>query len=208
VITKSFLTSKHVGGLGCVLPGEPGGFRTVFVPTAGGAYPAAPWIDARRRWLGRNGFDVEDLDLASSGPAEVARVLSRAELVFVEGGNTYFLLHHMRKSGFWEALAGRDVVYAGVSAGAVVACPDISYIGDLDDRSMAPELEDTRGAGVVGFSILPHGDDPRVRPKTDEILAGWPVRRPLFVLDDDEAIVIDGGSCRVVESLPGDLGRE
>jgi len=205
MIERAFLGSKHVGGLSHVLPGDPGDLRTVFVPTAGSAYGSAPWIDMRRQWLVRNGFRFDELELATSSPQATLRALSKAEFVYVEGGNTYFLLHHMKRTLFWDALAGLGIVYAGVSAGAIVACPDIAYIRDLDDRSLAPELVDTRGAGVIDFRILPHFDDPRVRPTIDRILAGWPERDSLVKLNDDEAIVVSDGSWRVISSPAGDL---
>jgi dipeptidase E len=205
MIERAFLGSKHVGGLSHVLPGDPADLRTVFVPTAGSVYEPAPWIDARRQWLVRNGFRFDELELATSTPRVTARVLSTADLVYVEGGNTYFLLHHMRRTLFWDALAGLDVVYGGASAGAIVACPDIGYIQDLDDRSLAPELADTTGAGIIDFRILPHFDDPRARPTIDRILADWPEQDALVKLNDDEAIIVTDGSWRVISSPAGDL---
>ena len=206
MIERAFLGSKHLGGLSHVLPADPRDLRTVFVPTAGCVYgAAAPWIDARRQWLVRNGFRFDELELATSTPQDTNRVLSSADFVYVEGGNTYFLLHHMRRTLFWDALAGLEVIYGGASAGAIVACPDIAYIQDLDDRSMAPELVDTTGAGIIDFRILPHLDDLRVRPAIDRILASWPEHDSLVKLNDDEAIVVSGDSWKIVGSPAGDL---
>jgi dipeptidase E len=191
-----------------VLTGAPRDLRSVFVPTAGSVYESSPWIDARREWLLHNGFQFDELELATSTPQDTARSLSTADLVYVEGGNTYFLLHHMRRTRFWDALAGLEVVYAGVSAGAVVACPDIGYIQDLDDRSLVPELVDTVGAGLVDFKILPHLDDLRVRPTIDRILAGWPEHDALVKLNNDQAVVVSDDTWKIVSSPAGDLVSE
>ncbi|MGL5824091.1 MAG: Type 1 glutamine amidotransferase-like domain-containing protein, partial [Nocardioides sp.] len=157
-----FLASKRVGGLAHILPSSPGELRTVFVPTAGVPFEAAPWLDRRRAWLTSAGFEFEDLELSSASPDEVAGSLAGADLVYVEGGNTYYLLEQMRRCRFWEAMAQSRAIYAGCSAGAIVVCPDIAYIAGLDDRSAAPGLVSTEGAGLVRFGILPHMDDPRI----------------------------------------------
>lgn len=202
---RAFLASKYASGLSHVLPASPGDLRTVFVPTAGSGFESAPWIVRERAWFAENEFRVDDLELVGATAADVDESLSNAELVYVAGGNTYFLLHHMQRSRFWDVFAQHDLIYAGVSAGAIVCCPDISYIDDLDDRSQAPDLSDTTGAGVVDFAIMPHMDDMRARPKIDQILTDWPADRPLVKLNDDEAIVLEDGSRRVVSSPAGDL---
>ena len=47
------------------------------------------------------------------------------------------------------------MVYAGESAGAVIAAPDIGYNQIMDDSRAAPELMSYRGLGLVPFSVLP-----------------------------------------------------
>ncbi len=205
VMNTAFLASKHLSGLSCVLPRDPGALQTVFVPTAGGAYASAPWIDKDRDWLISNGFVISELDLAINDAAGVEESLRGADLVVVAGGNTYFLLQHLKRTNFLELVRRLDIVYAGVSAGAIVLCPDISYIADLDDRALAPGLMDTRGAGFLDFRILPHVDDERMRSKLERILASWPMEMPLVKLTDQEAIAWRGGSWRIVSSPEGGL---
>jgi dipeptidase E len=106
----------------------------------------------------------------------------------------------MKRTGFWEAMASSSAVYAGCSAGAILACPDIAYIGDLDDRAAAPGLTDTRGAGAVSFSILPHLNDSRIADQLAQIVAQWPSEKLLIGLDDDQALVVTDGVVRCIES--------
>lgn len=208
LVKTAFLASKHLSGLSCVLPRDPEALRTVFIPTAGGAHATGPWIDRDRNWLISNGFVFSELDLAvSSSTAEVVEELSEADLIVVAGGNTYFLLHHMKRTNFLDVVRDLDVVYAGVSAGAIVLCPDVSYIADLDDRALAPDLKDTRGGGIVDFRILPHIDDVRVKSKLDRILSSWPDGMPLVKLTDAEAIAWRAGGWRIVSSPQGGLMR-
>ncbi|HEX3732376.1 MAG TPA: Type 1 glutamine amidotransferase-like domain-containing protein [Mycobacteriales bacterium] len=176
--------------------------RTVFIPTAGLPYSSTPWITEDRRWFSGNGLATEDLELATATARDVENALARADLVYVAGGNTYFLLHHMKRTQFWDAAKNRDLMYSGASAGAIVACPDIAYIGNLDDRGAAPDLADTVGAGLLDFRIMPHMNDERARPTIDRILSQWAADTPLIKLTDDEAVVFEGSAWRVVESPP------
>lgn len=202
---RLFLASKYLGGLTSFLPAYPAELRTVFVPTAGSGYPTAPWIAKERDWFVRNGFSVGDLELATASPQQVAQTLKGADLVYVAGGNTYFLLQHMQRTDFWSVYRETAPLYAGVSAGAIVTCPDISYIDDLDEREQAPGLQDTTGAGLVDFRILPHVDSAKLQPKLNHILARWPASWPLEKLEDSEAIIVEGGSHRRIASLDEDL---
>lgn len=202
----AFLASKHLGGLAHVLPAAPADLRTLFVPTAGSCYESAPWSGEDRDWLVRNGFTVDDLELATASPVEVEGRLRDYEFLYVAGGNTYFLLWHMQRTGFWDAFAGFDGLYVGVSAGAIVTCSDVAFIDDLDERELAPQLTETTGAGLVAFAILPHVGHPRIGARVDEIRSAWSSPTPMVGLKDDEAIVVEpDGAWRIVSSPRADL---
>jgi peptidase E len=72
--------------------------------------------------------------------AAVSAAVAGADCVYVEGGNTFWLAHHLRRTSFREALMdacspadgsngasqGRDPLYVGISAGAIVAGKSIA----------------------------------------------------------------------------------
>lgn len=87
-------------------------------------------------------------------------------------------------------------------------CPDIAYIGDLDDRSEAPDLTETTGAGLVPFGLMPHMNNADFRPSIDRILAGWPDEAALVKLNDDQAIVVEGERWQVVSSPEANLSAD
>lgn len=205
MVTTAFLASKYLSGLAQVLPDAPERVRVVFVPTAGSCFPDAAWIDRERSWFTSNGFPVRDLELVDASPSSVDAALRAADLVYVAGGNTYFLLYHMQQTRFWDAISNTGIIYVGVSAGAIVAGPDIAHIADLDDRALAPGLTDTTGAGIVKDRILPHYDDGRYRPTIDRILGAWPYHTPATTLDDDQAIVVHNGVAGLAASPKGSL---
>ena len=81
---------------------------------------------------------------------------------------------------------------------------DIGYIGDLDDREKAPELDSTTGLGVIDFSPLPHFGNPKYVDKYFEILRNN-LDDNICLLRDDQAIEThDGLSFTVRSSLAVD----
>jgi len=65
---------------------------------------------------------VDMIDLADP-KIDVKSRLQGVDVIFVEGGNTYYLRHHMRKSGFDRVVKRellRGATYVGCSAGAIV----------------------------------------------------------------------------------------
>src|SRR5262249_27082242 len=150
-----------------------------FVPTAAG--PDAEeqvWVQGDREQLAALGCDVFTLELASAAPEDVDAALAESDGVFLTGGDSYLLLWHTRRSGFADRViplveAGR-LIYAGTSAGAVIAGPDLAPLAGEDDPSAFPELESSEGLGLVGFIILPHDGDPEHVARYDGVIAAHP----------------------------------
>ena len=83
------------------------------------------------------------------------------DVVFVCGGNTFDYLDRIRKIGLADYLLSfskkEESVYVGVSAGSIVAGPDISIAGwgkEGDKNDIG--LKDLRGLGLIDFLIYPH----------------------------------------------------
>lgn len=84
-----------------------------------------------------------------------ARMARDAPLVIVGGGNTFNLLHHVRRTGVLAALwerARAGLRYAGWSAGANLACPTICTTNDM------PVIDPggLDALGLIAFQINPH----------------------------------------------------
>jgi dipeptidase E len=88
-----------------------------------------------------------------------ASAVSSAEAVFVGGGNTFRLLHSMRRAGLLASLRDRvraGLAYLGSSAGTNLACPTIRTTNDMP--IVDPEGFDA--LGLIPFQINPHYVDP------------------------------------------------
>lgn len=94
-------------------------------------------------------------------------MLSRADVIFVVGGNTYTLLGRLRRSGLDEVLKSRinekKLVFCGASAGGIVWCD----YGHSDSRG--PRITRAKGLGMVPIVFSPHFlSDGRRRPYAEK----------------------------------------
>ena len=94
-------------------------------------------------------------DIEKQNPRE----LSDFDIIYVNGGNTYYLLDWTRKSGFDSVVKEflqKSGLYIGVSAGSIVAGPSIEILnytkGDLNSIG----ITDYSAMALVRKSIVPH----------------------------------------------------
>lgn len=175
-----------------------------FVPTAAGPDAETKfWIQGDRRQLEILGCEVTTLELANAERGEVETALASVDGVFVSGGNSYLVLWHARRSGFADVVVplveSGDLLYVGTSAGAILAGPELEPAASPDNRAVVPELESTRGLGLVGFTVLPHDDEPGRAAHHEALVAANPGHE-LVRLMDERAVVVRGDAWEIVAS--------
>lgn len=81
-------------------------------------------------------------------------------IIYVCGGNTFFLLHHIKKSGadavLKELLKKTEIVYIGVSAGSIILGPTIKAAAVIAPDPNDIKLTEFSGLGITDFEIHPH----------------------------------------------------
>lgn len=149
--------------------------------------------------IGCKSIDLIDIALE---PALWRQRLESADILYVGGGQTLYLVHWFRQSGlaldFQKLLESK--VYVGVSAGSMILGPVINsaLLKALYAEDMS--YSDTTGLGVIDFTILPHLHShyfPQVTEGiVDQYLQTIPGRT--YVLDDHTAILIDNDLVEVI----------
>ncbi|MBS3051434.1 MAG: Type 1 glutamine amidotransferase-like domain-containing protein [Candidatus Aenigmarchaeota archaeon] len=132
--------------------------KLAFIPTAADPYKDKWWIRADRKILTKKGFRLVTVDLKGMKKSNLLKKLNEFDIIYVAGGNTFYLLQKMRESGFdkiIKKLLRGGKIYVGSSAGAAVAGTNIRSIRFLDDPSKA-KLKSFKGLNLVGFVPLPH----------------------------------------------------
>ncbi len=161
--------------------------------------------------LDRLGYVAEELDLRQyfhdhEGLAERLEALG---LVWVVGGNAFVLARAMVGSGFAAALGPAldcGLVYAGYSAGACVAGPDLRGIDLMDDPNHVPEGYDAgvlpETLGLVPFRIVPHWQSDHSEAAKAGRAVSYLERLslPYRALRDGDVVIVDGHAADEVRS--------
>lgn len=142
-----------------MLPKPPQELKVAFIPTARDPYnKPATWVEEDREELKRLGFSLVELDLKNKTEQGIRDALRGIDIIFVAGGNTFYLLQKARESGFDKVareLVEQGTMYIGSSAGSILAGPNIEPVKIFDDPTVA-ELQSAEGIGLVDFVVLPH----------------------------------------------------
>jgi len=194
---KLYLTSVASQSLAEIvpdLPQKPEELKVAFIPTAADTYAKdnRPWFDADRDKFIELGFQIEDFDLKGKSEEEVREALSKSDVIFVSGGNTFYLLEHVKKSGFDKVLreiSKSDKIYIGSSAGSIIVGPNIEPIKSFDDPSAA-NLDSYDGFGLVDFVILPHWGREKYAARQDAVIKEFGTKYKLKPIKDGEMVVI------------------
>lgn len=99
--------------------------------------------------------DVIFFDLEKQDPQE----LLDFEVVYVNGGNTYYLLHWTKKSGFdivIKEFLQKGGLYIGVSAGSIIAGPSIEVLNYTKGDPNTIGLKDFSAMKLIQKAIEPH----------------------------------------------------
>jgi len=111
-----------------VLPKSPEQMKVAHIITASKPEKNTSYVAKDKDAMVKEGFQVEDIDLEGKSEPELKEVLRDKDIIYVQGGNTFYLLKYAKQSGFDELvkkLIGEGKIYIGVSAGSYIACPTI-----------------------------------------------------------------------------------
>ena len=109
-------------------PAELQGKVVTFIPTASNPESYKAYVKSGQKALEKFGLKVEPLDVAEASAEEIEASLSRGDLIYVSGGNTFYLLQELQRKGA-DKLILREIEggkpYIGESAGTMILAPSI-----------------------------------------------------------------------------------
>ena len=208
---KLFLGSSGLGYIKKFVGDNPPNLNMLFIPTAGNLDDDVWWIDKDRDVLGKMGFKITELDIANASVKEMQKALNSTDIVYIAGGNTFYLLKQLRESGFDKLLTNyveKGGLYAGASAGALVAGVDIVPVSTIVEPEKVEGLKSTKGLGFVNIVPIPHYDMASRSKAIDDIKDKYSNRLELVLLTDDEAIYVEGDVWKIVKSKRSALEHE
>lgn len=188
--------------------------KIAFIPTAGLA-------DADdKEWLINDLYRIRQavgyvdiVDIAQLNQDEWLPRVESADIIFVGGGNTFYLSYWMQNSGLFDMLPEllKTRVYAGISAGSIVSTSSLALTSqaitnpqafvDADYDLLGPNgRSSAKGLGFVDFLFRPHFNSryfTMVRKDLVEEKAKE-LGKTIYALDDASALKIDGNSLEVI----------
>lgn len=200
---KLFLSSYFK----CVAPlfsnyAECCGKKVVFIPTASNIEKVNFYVDADKKALAKLGLIVEQLDISTTKPIEIQNKIEACDYVFVEGGNTFFLLQEMRRSGADKMILEhiqKNKIYIGASAGSIIMSKNIEYAKHMDDPDCALELNgDYSSLGVVSFCVVPHYTNAPFKKAADRIVKEYSDYVSLYPISNNQVVVVDEDRIEII----------
>jgi peptidase E len=121
-------------------------------------YDAEQKMELIRSTLSLQTSAMLELDTAGTTPQKLTDQLSDADVIYVDGGNTFYLQRHMIETGFWDAALPAmegGCLYIGASAGGIVAGKSIgtAYWKGWDDPRAAGETYDWNEERLCGANL-------------------------------------------------------
>lgn len=176
------------------------GKRITFIPTASKPETIVHYVFLAKRKLESLGMIVENLDISTAPIEKINETLERNEFIYVSGGNTFFLLQELRKSGADQLLIqhiNSGKLYIGESAGAVIASPHIEYIHFLDDKGKAKQLQDFKGMDLIDHYPVPHFNNIPFKRAVSDLIAHYETKLPLLPISNTQVIQVMGNKITV-----------
>lgn len=162
------------------------------------------YVNASKRELEQFGFTK--IVVANMHHEVKVDSLGGFDVIYVCGGNTFAILNKLRETkldNFIKKQVNNGAVYVGVSAGSIIAGPNIEIAGwgsEGDKNEIG--LKDLTGFNLVDISIFPHFHE-ELRGEVNEFKKK--VDYKVIELTNDQAIFVNGDNFSLIGSEQKDL---
>jgi len=202
---KLFLTSKANNVLDKfieMLDNKPSDLTVAFVPTAADPYEDKYFIINDRDRLAELGFNIVDINIADKSEEFLQEQFKNIDIIFVAGGNTFYLLEKTLASGFDKIIRKHiknEKYYIGSSAGSILIGASLEPIQLLDDPSKWPNLKSFDGLKIIDKIILPHYGYEKYQEKMKKILQKYSnLSNDMIKLTDNQALIVEDWKFKII----------
>ena len=167
--------------------------------TKGKGVSNTDYLERDKSFLKKQGCNFFELDLDGKTESELWKILTNADVVYVEGGSSFYLLKSIKESGFDKVvkkLLPQGLIYMGASAGSYVACPTIEMATwKHQDKYDHYGITDLTAMKLVPFLLSAH-----YKPENQELLKEKisQVSLSVKILNDDQAIMAQDGNFKLI----------
>lgn len=176
------------------------GKKVVFIPAASLVEEVTFFVDEGRAALKDLGLIVNELDLSIADQNEIEEKITGCDYIYVSGGNTFYLLQELKKSGADRMIqnhvkAGK--LFIGESAGSIIAAPNIEYSKIMDNPKKAKQLTSYDSLNLVDFYPVPHYSNEPFIEYANKIIKEYGKVLELSPISNSEVILVDGNHVQI-----------
>ncbi|MCW8966459.1 MAG: Type 1 glutamine amidotransferase-like domain-containing protein [Candidatus Pacearchaeota archaeon] len=197
LLTSAGITNKSIENiLKKLLPENP---KIAFIPTGANVEEGdKDWVIKDLNDCQKFG-EVDIVDVSAIPKTEWLPRLKWANVFFVEGGDTDWLMKCIDKSGLSEELPKllKTRIYIGASAGSIVLSKTLFASSEFIDFE---KKDSPKGLGCIEFNFRPHFNSESF-PKADEKFLDKISEKfveDLYAIDDNSAILINGDNIEII----------
>jgi len=186
-----------------ILPRPASQMKLVHIITASKPEPeAGPYVEKDREAMRSLGFNVTDYDIEGKTENQLINDLADFDIIVVQGGNTFYLLRAAKESCFDKVvknLINKGMIYVGVSAGTILACPTIETSGWKGGDKNIVGIENLAGLDLIPFNIFVHYE-----PSWDEVIKEESAKSKIKtrLLTNDQAFLVRDDQIELVGEQP------
>ena len=206
LLTSAGITNKSIEKALFDLVGKrPEDTSLVFIPTASNVEMGD------KEWLIDDLVNLKNLNLKSIDIADISAVpekiwrprFEEADVLFFEGGNEFYLMEWINKSGLKNLLPEflKTKVYVGVSAGSMVLSRDLAFkISQMVYGEDLYRNEESAGLGLIDFYFFPHLNSPYFKNVREDFIkdAAKGISEKIYVMDDNSALKVVDDNIEVI----------
>ena len=176
--------------------------KILFIPTATNVDEYKKYIHLTQKVFEDFGYEVENFDISIFSEETVKEKISETKIVFISGGNTFYLLQELKKKNLISYLREKienGLLYIGESAGSVITAPNIGYADIVDDKALATELNDYTGLNLVDFYVVPHFEEEPFVESSRKVVELYKDKLDLKVISNKEVVLVENDDFRIVK---------
>lgn len=166
------------------------------------------WHYANKEAMQRLGMRFDTYDIRGKSTGDLAHDLGQYATIYVEGGNTGFLMQEAEKCSFGGYLHKRvaeGMVYISESAGSVCAGADIAANSRPGKSHLDYDLDSTAGFGLVNYCIVPHWGQPSKKADhlTYKIPQSYKADYPYILLTNYQYLAVTDNGWQIISTKKG-----
>lgn len=176
------------------------GKKVTFIPTASIHEEVDFYVAEGKDALEKLGMVVEILEISNSSQLEIINKLESNEIIYISGGNTFFLLQELKRTGADKIIEKQiklGKVFIGESAGSMILSPNIKYVEDMDDSAVASNLENYDSLNIVDFYPVPHYTEFPFKESVEEIILKYERSLPLILINNSQVILVNEDNIKI-----------